>query len=272
MVGSTPTSFRQLLISAVALDLTVHTLRLEYRAHRAISFPTPLPANALRGALGFLVPPELFAPRSIAGPSGLRDTPRPYVFRARHLAGLSIAPHADFHFTVHFFTSNPAPLLDAFRRLDSLLGAPLELLSHTQDNRLLSLAPLPDAPPRIAIEFLTPTELKRDFDFTGLLATLRDRVSNLRAAYGPGPLDIDHRALAERARAVRLLNSELHPVRAARTSSRTGHTHPIGGLVGRVVYEGDFREFLPYLDAAAFTGAGRQASWGKGEILWRTID
>jgi hypothetical protein len=51
-----------------------------------------------------------------------------------------------------------------------------------------------------------------------------------------------------------------------RRSSRTGRTHSIGGFVGSAEYEGDFAEFLPYLEAAQWTGVGRQAVWGKGEI------
>jgi hypothetical protein len=51
-----------------------------------------------------------------------------------------------------------------------------------------------------------------------------------------------------------------------RRSSRTGQTHPIGGFQGTVEYTGPLDEFLPYLEAARWTGVGRQAVWGKGEI------
>lgn len=256
----------------MALDLTVHSLRLEYRALDAITFPSPLPGNALRGALGFVADPAIFAPHAATGPSGLRDRPRPYAFRARHLAGLALAPYTTFDFELHYFGPDPSILLDAFSRLDTLLGARVELLTHHRDTRILSLTPVANSPSRVAIDFLTPTELKRGFDFAGLLATIRDRISNLRSFHGDGPLPLDHRAFADRARAIRTVDSQLAPLAATRRSSRTGQTHPIGGLLGTIVYEGDFREFLPFLDAAAFTGAGRQASWGKGEILWRAID
>jgi len=36
--------------------------------------------------------------------------------------------------------------------------------------------------------------------------------------------------------------------------------------VGIAEYEGDLAEFLPYLEAARWTGVGRQSVWGKGEI------
>ncbi len=51
-----------------------------------------------------------------------------------------------------------------------------------------------------------------------------------------------------------------------RRSSRTGQTHSIGGFIGEAEYEGDLREFVPFLRAAKWTGVGRQTVWGKGEI------
>ncbi|MCU1257176.1 MAG: hypothetical protein JWO80_61, partial [Bryobacterales bacterium] len=40
----------------------------------------------------------------------------------------------------------------------------------------------------------------------------------------------------------------------------------IGGFLGTAEYEGELAEFLPYLQAAKWTGVGRQSVWGKGEI------
>ena len=59
---------------------------------------------------------------------------------------------------------------------------------------------------------------------------------------------------------------ELRQVEATRRSSRTGQVHGIGGFVGVAEYEGDLGEFIPYLEAAQWTGIGRQCVWGKGEL------
>jgi hypothetical protein len=59
---------------------------------------------------------------------------------------------------------------------------------------------------------------------------------------------------------------ELRQVEAARRSSRTGQVHSIGGFVGAAEFEGELGEFIPYLQAACWTGVGRQCSWGKGEL------
>lgn len=55
-----------------------------------------------------------------------------------------------------------------------------------------------------------------------------------------------------------------------RRSTRTGQTHSIGGFIGEAEYEGDLREFLPFLKAAQWTGVGRQTVWGKGQIAIST--
>ena len=134
------------------------------------------------------------------------------------------------------------------------------------------LAPLRAAPARVRVEFLSPTELKHEggivsrprFDI--LFARIRDRVGTLRELYGPGPLEIDFAAMGARASEVRMTDCGLRHVSFERRSSRTGQTHPIGGFTGWADYAGPLEEFLPFLEAARWTGVGRQAVWGKGEI------
>jgi len=136
----------------------------------------------------------------------------------------------------------------------------------------LSLDPLPSAPSRIHVDFLTPTELKHQGRivteplFPVLFARTRDRISTLRELYGPGPLSLDFAAIGARAAAVRMVACDWSPVEITRRSSRTGQSHGIGGFTGFAEYEGPLVEFLPYLEAARWTGVGRQAVWGKGEI------
>ena len=122
------------------------------------------------------------------------------------------------------------------------------------------------------VEFVTPTELKSQAgladrpEFGVLFARLRDRLSTLRALYGPGPLDIDFRSMGERAARIRMTHCELRSKHAERRSTRTGQVHSLGGFTGEAEYRGDLTEFLPYLRAARWTGLGRQTVWGKGEM------
>ena len=137
---------------------------------------------------------------------------------------------------------------------------------------VVDLSPAPASIRRILVRFLTPTELKggenldEPPEFGVLLARARDRVSTLRFLYGAGRLDVDFKALGARAATVGRTRTSLSRVSALRRSSKTGQVHPLEGFVGEIEYEGDLGEFLPYLQAARWTGVGRQTVWGKGAI------
>ena len=245
----------------------------------------------------------MFEPSAVAsGPSGLADWPRPFVFRATHLDGCTLAAGTRFHFDLNLFdTQTPAVayLVLTFAQLARDGLGPgrrkVELVRVEQlDERAQPAALIYDsgsatvrqnvAPlqlelehsgrpvTRVGVRFLTPTELKNGQqlaakpEFGILAARVRDRISTLRQLYGPGPLEIDFRAFGERAALVRMRRCELRQVDVMRRSSRTGQVHPMGGFVGEAEYEGDLGEFVPYLEAARWTGVGRQTVWGKGEV------
>jgi len=300
-------------------------LRFEFTARESLFFPPGKAANILRGALGTVfrriacVPEcrdektcegrhscpyaKVFAPvAGASGPSGLADSPRPFVFRARHLDGRAIHAGQPFHFDLNVFAMDTIVLayfvltfsalareglgprrgkadLRYVRRLPAA-GLPEQIIydSVTQnmagavDPVAVELDPLPSAPSKIRVEFLSPTELKHEHriaarpEFPILFGRIRDRISTLRSLYGAGPLEIDFQGSGTRAAAVKMTACEGGRVEAERRSSRTGQSHSIGGFVGVAEYEGDLAEFLPYLEAGRWTGVGRQSVWGKGEI------
>ncbi|HET8550203.1 MAG TPA: CRISPR system precrRNA processing endoribonuclease RAMP protein Cas6 [Bryobacteraceae bacterium] len=126
------------------------------------------------------------------------------------------------------------------------------------------------------MRFLTPAELKHGGRVVSrpelgiLFARVRDRIAALRTMYGDGPLDVDYEGLGERACTVCVVRCDISHIAVARTSTRTGQTHPLGGFIGEIEYSGNLTEFLPWLRAAEWTGVGRQTVWGKGHI--RVID
>jgi len=260
----------------IRLTFDFFPLRIHFVARVRIHFPPGRPGNVLRGAFGMMLrqsaSPEVYArtfePKSEAGPSGLADPPRPFVFRARHLDGRVIAPGEPFYVDMNVFVS-PQLFADAFARWDR---ATLQRVECPSEPRRLSL----DAPSgqveRVRVDFLTATELKAQDgiaqrpEFAILFGRIRDRLSTLSALYGSGPLAIDFAAIGERAARVQLARCDIRPVAAERRSTRTGQTHPLGGFIGSAEYEGELAEFLPYLEAARWTGVGRQTVWGKGEI------
>lgn len=235
---------------------------------------------------------RMFEPRATrGGPSGFADWPRPFVFRVRELDGRTFAAGDRFGFGMHLFEVREpgiASIAETFARLadeglgpgrgraDFLgvesLGADGELSDGPME---LSLEPPAERVERVAVEFLTPFELKSEGrllerpEFGALAARIRDRVSLLRELYGEGPAAVDFKGFGERAARVRMTRCEIARVETARRSSRTGQTHSIGGFTGEAEYEGELREFVPWLRAAEWTGVGRQTVWGKGEIRVR---
>jgi hypothetical protein len=238
----------------------------------------------------------------LPAPSGLADWPRPFVFRARHLDGRTINAGEPFHFDLHVFTSESDVLayfiltfaalareglgprrgkaeLSRVCRL-SVEGVPDETLYEQSAQMIiaglqpvsLDLTPWSTVPTRIRVDFLSPTELKHEHriatrpEFPILFGRIRDRISTLRRLYGPGPLNIDYQGTNVRAASIKMTSCRLKRQETERRSTRTGRAHSIGGFVGTAEYEGDLAEFLPYLQAAKWTGVGRQSVWGKGEI------
>jgi hypothetical protein len=258
---------------------------LEFTAVDSIHFPDGKAANTLRGAFGLALEGEehgrLFAPKGTLGPSGLVDPPRPFVLRARHLDGVTIAAGEAFHFDLHQLTHAVTAVERAFSeaaRRGIGPGRGRAVLRRIEPMPVsIDLSEPAAEVRRLRIEFLSPTELKADGEiverprFDVLFARVRDRVSTLRALYGAGALEIDFAGMGARAAAIEMTASELWRAAVERRSSRTGETHSIGGLTGWAEYEGPVAEFLPYLEAGRYTGVGRQAVWGKGEIYTQRI-
>ncbi len=282
--------------------------RFHFRALDPVHLPQGKSANAVRGAFGNVlhdaVPPavyaRLFEPGAGLGrsPSGLADWPRPFVLRVAHLDGLTLQPGETFYLDAHVFDLHE-PALEHFRaalilladkglgpgrgraelerteQLD-LAGRARALWDEPGPPSVVELNPETAAPVTVTVRFATPTELKSRGELAGrpefqvLFARLRDRISTLRALYGPGPLELDFAGMGERAAAVRMSHCSLTWEQVERKSARTGQVHSIGGFTGEAVYEGDLGEFLPWLRAARWVGVGRQTVWGKGDV--RVVD
>ena len=267
-------------------------------------------ANLFRGQLGKILRrgnldlyARFFAPvRETGVPSGLHDPPRPFVLRVRHLEGATLK---NFHIGLNVFETNHPDLVPICQAIDDLVHESLRAeLCGIEGQEILRL-PLPAIMPSSSgrgespmrqrgattaterspghiplpkastcrITFLTPTELKNQEgpEFAPLFARIRDRISTLRALYGQGPLEIDFKAIAQRAAAIRMTHCELYPVTSERTSHTTKQRHNLSGFIGFAEYEGDLAEFIPYLEIASYTGVGRQTVWGKGEIKVETF-
>jgi hypothetical protein len=278
-------------------DFELLRARFHFRAIDPLYFPPGKAGDVLRGAFGTMlrkmacapacpdVPSceirssctyaRVFEPQAVnQGPSGLKDWPRPFVFRAAWLEG-AVAAGAEFHFDVHLFDLRAGLLPDLVLAFGQLLREGVgpgrgkaDLLSVEECGIRVSLDAEAEPVGRCQVRFVTPTELKNapTPEFGALFARLRDRLSTLRSLYGSGPLEVDFRAMGERAEKVKMTRCEVRTVEVDRRSGRTGQVHGIGGLVGVAEYEGELAEFLPYLRAGRWVGVGRHTVWGNGEI------
>ncbi len=286
------------------MNLQVRPLRFEFRAQDPLWFPAGKAANIFRGAFGEIFrriacTPDcpgaklclrsqdcayarMFEPRATEGPSGFHDSPRPFVLRAAALDEKRFEPGERFTLDINTFDPS-VDALSSFRAAFEQLvvqglgpGRPgVELMEANELPPVeLSLTPRAEPVNRIRIHFLTPTELKsggeilRAPHFGPLFKRARDRVAGIINLYQmPGePLELDFRALGDLADSVQMTESNIRQAEYERRSSRTGQTHSLGGFTGHAGYEGELAAFLPFLEAAAWTGVGRLTVWGNGAI------
>lgn len=131
---------------------------------------------------------------------------------------------------------------------------------------------------RVRLRFVTPVDLRSEGETAGgaaaeapsfgaLLRRARNRTTALAAFFGEAPIAHDPRAVAELADGVTLVRSEVTRAELVRRSSRTGQRHPIGGVMGSAVYEGEgIGELMPWLRIAEAIGVGKHATFGNGRV------
>jgi hypothetical protein len=129
---------------------------------------------------------------------------------------------------------------------------------------------------RVRVRFVTPTDVRGGTDDTSfgqapafgvLVRRARDRAGALATFFGGGPLGHDPRAVGAAADSVRVTGAEIVRTAIARRSTRTGQRHPVGGVVGSVMYEGaGVAVAMPWLRLAEALGVGKHATFGNGRI------
>lgn len=132
---------------------------------------------------------------------------------------------------------------------------------------------------RVRVTFVTPTDVRGgaegavDSDapkapsFSALVRRARDRASALATFFGSGAFTHDLRAVGDLADGVSLTHAEVRRAELLRTSSRTGQTHSVGGVVGVAIYQGAaIGGLMPWLRLAEALGVGKHATFGNGKI------
>ncbi|MBK8252411.1 MAG: CRISPR system precrRNA processing endoribonuclease RAMP protein Cas6 [Polyangiaceae bacterium] len=130
---------------------------------------------------------------------------------------------------------------------------------------------------RVKVHFLTPTELKGDYTAYGhgnsaptfgtLIRRIQGRASALATFFGSAPFTYPFQHVAALADTVHTHHAEMRHRGVIRRSARTRQTHPVEGLVGTVIYQGEaVGTLMPLLRLAEVIGVGKHATFGNGKI------
>ncbi len=125
---------------------------------------------------------------------------------------------------------------------------------------------------RIEVEFLTPVRVKYDerlamsLEFHVLVRALLRRIALLSYFHcGGDPSMIAFREWIDLARSVRTVSSTLVWYDWTRYSQRQRETMQLGGLIGRVTFQGPLGPFVPLLRVGEVTHVGKATSFGLGQ-------
>ncbi len=128
------------------------------------------------------------------------------------------------------------------------------------------------SPHRLTLDFLTPTRLKHRGrwvmegpPFEALVKVLLGRVSSLSYFHCDQRWEVDFRGLIERAAGVRSSPADTHWPEWSRVSGRQKQRIKLGGLMGRVTYEGPLADYLPLLALGELIHAGKGTVFGNGQ-------
>ena len=130
---------------------------------------------------------------------------------------------------------------------------------------------------QVSISILTPLRIKHEnhleasLPFHVLTRAMLRRVSSLLAYYGDGEPNLDYRGLTKRAMIVDTVQSNLGWFDWRRYSNRQDQSMLMGGIVGKVTYAGDLKEFLPLIRFCEMTHLGKQTTFGLGKISMEIV-
>lgn len=124
---------------------------------------------------------------------------------------------------------------------------------------------------RLTLDISTPLRLisggrlVSDIEFHHLVRNLLRRISTLSYFHCGEKIELDFRSMIESAGAVRTEERSTRWLDRERYSSRQKTRMKMGGVVGRMVFKGDLREFMPLLRLGEIVHAGKGTAFGFGK-------
>ena len=126
---------------------------------------------------------------------------------------------------------------------------------------------------QIKLEFLTPCRIRFNEKITGkiefhiLIRSLLRRVSSLSIFHCEKELELDFKQLIEDSKSVVLSEDSLQWHDWERYSTRQKRKMSLGGAVGSITYQGDFKPFLQLLQLGEYLHVGKGTSFGLGRYV-----
>ncbi|OGP90580.1 MAG: hypothetical protein A2156_08995 [Deltaproteobacteria bacterium RBG_16_48_10] len=133
------------------------------------------------------------------------------------------------------------------------------------------------APFTLDLIFLTPARLKYEgkltppLEFHVLIRNLLRRISLLSYFHCEKELDLDFKGLIEKSSEIKVAKSNLKWFDWERYSNRQEIRMKMGGFIGSITFEGDFKSYLPFLLLGEYIHVGKGTSFGLGKYKIRGI-
>jgi len=165
-------------------------------------------------------------------------------------------------------------------RIDSITQPAFSTVVYKDGSQCLgklqkeSVNPIPhNSDSQLSVEFLTPTKLQvggaeaRKISFSDLIKAVNRRLSILAYFYGipfePSDVLSDYLTGAE---SVTVISDQTRLYEINRFSGRQQQKMTLKGLVGKIIFEGNFSQYLPVLRLVEICHVGKATSFGFGRI------
>lgn len=123
----------------------------------------------------------------------------------------------------------------------------------------------------LRVRFVSPTRIKlggkliNNLPFNLFMKTILRRISLLKKFYSEESQNWDYKALLEKSNFVSTVRSSLRWYDWQRFSFRQKAMMKLGGFVGEIVYQGEIKEFLPFIKLGEIIHIGKNCSFGLGK-------
>jgi len=124
---------------------------------------------------------------------------------------------------------------------------------------------------QVKINFLTPVrvvlrgELTIKFDFKLFVTSLFRRISWLSIIHCNKELEFNYKGFISYANDIKTKEINIKWYDWERYSSRQDTRMKLGGFLGNITFEGDLKEFIPFIKLGEYIHIGKQTSFGLGQ-------